>query len=93
MNGNASADRSMSVPSAARTSRARGPFMAIVAHCSVTLVQYTRRSGHSVWSHSSKWSSTFAAPPVVVVTKKRSSSRRITTPSSNAIPSTPHIKP
>ena len=40
MNGNASADRSTSVPSAASTSRARGPFIAIVAHCSVTLVQY-----------------------------------------------------
>ncbi len=93
MNGNASADRSTSVPSAASTSRARGPFIAIVDHCSVTLVQYTRRSGHSVCSHSSKCSSTFAAPPVVVVTKNRSSSRRITTPSSNAMPSTPHIRP
>ncbi len=29
----------MSVPSAGSTSRARGPFTAIVAHCSVTLVQ------------------------------------------------------
>ena len=50
-------------------SRASGPATAIVAHCSVTLVQKTRSSGHSVWSHSSKWSSTLAAPPVVVVTR------------------------
>ena len=67
MNGKASARRSMSVPTSVSTSRARGPFTAIVAHCSVTLVAYTRSSGHSVWSHSSTWSMTFAAPPVVVV--------------------------
>jgi len=30
---------------------------------------------------------------VVVVTKNRSSASRITTPSSNAMPSTPHINP
>ncbi len=39
MNGKAPASRSMSVSAAARTSRARGPFTAIVDHCSVTLVQ------------------------------------------------------
>jgi hypothetical protein len=48
MNGNASAERSTSVPVASRTSRARGPARATVDHCSVTLVQYTRSCGHSV---------------------------------------------
>ena len=69
MNGNASRERSTSVPVAETTSRARGPLIATTAHCSVTLVQYTRRSGHSVCSHSSNRSSTVAAPPVVVVTR------------------------
>ena len=45
MNPNASVERSMSVPAAASTSRAFGPPTATTAHCSVTLVQYTRRSG------------------------------------------------
>ena len=78
---------SRSGASAARTSRERGPATATVAHCSVTEVQRTRSSGHSVWSHSSNQSSTFAALPVVVVTRKRSSESRIVTPSSNTIPS------
>ena len=93
MNGKASASSGTSVSSAPISSRARGPFTATVAHCSVTLVQYTRRSGHSVCSHSSNRSSTVAAPPVVVVTKKRSSASRITTPSSNTMPSSPSIRP
>ena len=83
----------MSVPRAESTSRAFGPATATSAHCSVTLVQYTRSSGHSVWSHSSKRSRTIAAFPVVVVTKKRSSARRIATPSSATIPSSPSMNP
>jgi hypothetical protein len=41
--------------------------MATAAHWSVTDVQWTRRSVHSVCSHSSSQSRTAAAPPVVVV--------------------------
>ena len=58
MNGNASADRSRSGASRATTSRDRGPTTAIVAHCSVTEVQCTSSSGHSVCSHSSSQSRT-----------------------------------
>ena len=53
--------------SVASRSRERGPTTATVAHCSVTDVQCTRSSGHSVCSHSSSQSSTAAALPVVVV--------------------------
>jgi hypothetical protein len=59
----------------------------------VTLVQYTRSSGHSVWSHSSNRSRTIAALPVVVVTRKRFSASRIETPSSTTIPSRPSMSP
>ena len=45
-------------PARRRTSRDLGPTTAIVAHCSVTDVAWTRSSGHSVWSHSSSHSST-----------------------------------
>ena len=45
MNPNALLLRSMSVPAAATTSRACGPPTATTDHCSVTLVQYTCRSG------------------------------------------------
>ena len=75
------------------TSRERGPTRATVAHCSVTDVQWTRRSGHSVWDHSSIQSSTAAALPVVVVTRKRSWARRMTVPSSKIMPSGRHITP
>jgi hypothetical protein len=54
MNGNASFDTSRSGTRGPTTSRARGPTTATVTHCSVTLVAWTRRSGHSVWSHSSR---------------------------------------
>ena len=40
---------------------------ATVAHCSVTEVQKTSSSGHSVCSHSSSQASTRAAPPEVVL--------------------------
>ena len=73
MNGKPSRLTSRSGASAPTTSRERGPAIATVAHCSVTEVQWTRSSGHSVCSHSSNQSSTFAALPVVVVTRKRSS--------------------
>jgi hypothetical protein len=69
MKGNASADRSTSGASWATTWRDRGPTTAIVDHCSVTEVQWTSSSGHSVCSHSSSQSRTPAAPPVVVVMK------------------------
>ena len=39
MNGKASVESSMSVPSAAMMSRAYGPAIATSPHCSVTLVQ------------------------------------------------------
>ena len=45
MNPKASLERSISVPAAARTSRALGPPTAATAHCSVTLVQYTSQVG------------------------------------------------
>ncbi len=91
MNGKLSVS-SGSLPSApASTSRESGPATATVAHCSVTDVSQTRRSGHSVWSHSSMWSSTPAALPVVVVQRYRSSPTRITTPSSKTMPSALHI--
>jgi hypothetical protein len=69
MNGNASLVTSRSGATRATTSRDRGPTTAIVVHCSVTEVQVTSRSGHSVCSHCSSQSSTPAAPPVVVVRK------------------------
>src|SRR6266849_5549861 len=56
--------------SAATTSRERGPTTATSAQWSVTDVSRTRRSGHSVCSHSSIQSSTAAAPPVVVVSRE-----------------------
>ncbi|GDY59959.1 hypothetical protein SVIO_105820 [Streptomyces violaceusniger] len=69
MKGNASFETSTSGARWATTSRDRGPTTAIVAHCSVTEVQWTSSSGHSVCSHSSSQSRTAAAPPVVVVMK------------------------
>ena len=93
MNGNASFETSRSGASAATTSRERGPTTATVAHCSVTLVAWTRSSGHSVWSHSSRWSRTAAALPVVVVMWNRSSPIRVVTPSSKTIPSARHMTP
>ena len=79
--------------SVATTSRARGPTTATVVHCSVTLVACTRSSGHSVCSHSSRWSRTGAALPVVVVMWNRSSDSRDVTPSSKTIPSARHMSP
>ncbi len=93
MNGKASMATSSPGASAATTSRDRGPTTATVAHCSVTLVARTRSSGHSVWSHSSRWSRTGAALPVVVVMWNRSSASRDVTPSSKTIPSSRHITP
>jgi hypothetical protein len=93
MNGNASRLTSSRGATRATTPRACGPTTAMVTHCSVTEVQYTRRSGHSVCSHSSSQSRTPAAPPVVVVMKKRSSASRTLTPSSRIIPSAVHITP
>ncbi len=93
MKGNAALATSTAGKSAPMTSRERGPTTGKVAHCSVTEVQRTRSSGHSVWSHSSIQSSTFAAPPVVVMTRKRSSARRSTVPSSMTMPSMPHMTP
>ena len=90
MNGKLSLSSGIAV-SPARSSRESGPATATVAHCSVTEVSHTRSSGHSVWSHSSMWSSTPAALPVVVVQRKRCSPTRITTPSSNTIPSGLHM--
>jgi hypothetical protein len=87
MKRNASLETSRPGASAPITSRERGPTTATVAHCSVTDVQCTRSSGHSVCSHSSNHSITAAALPVVVVTRKRSSASRMWTPSSNTIPS------
>ncbi len=75
------------------TSRARGPTKVALAHSSVTEVQKTSRSGHSVCSHSSSQSSTAAALPVVVVIKYRSAARRAPPPSSNTMPSSRHITP
>ena len=94
MNGKASLrDVEVRGTRAATTSRERGPTTATVDHCSVTLVQRTRSSGHSVWSHSSRWSRTAAALPVVVVMWNRSSASREVTPSSKTIPSGRHISP
>ena len=93
MNGKSAASTGRSGASARRTSRDLGPTTAIVAHCSVTDVAWTRSSGHSVWSHSSSHSSTGAAFPVVVVMCQRSSLRRLVTPSSKTIPSARHISP
>ncbi len=93
MNGNAALSTSSAGATAPTTARDSGPTTATVAQCSVTDVQCTRRSGHSVWSHSSSHSSTAAALPVVVVMTNRSSAIRMATPSSNTIPSTRHISP
>lgn len=87
MKGNSALPTASPGASAPSTSRERGPTRATVAHCSVTEVQWTRSSGHSVCSHSSIQSRTAAALPVVVVARKRSSARRITVPSSKTIPS------
>ena len=92
MNGKLSASSGISV-SRARCGRESGPTTATVAHCSVTEVSQTRRSGHSVCSHSSIHASTGAALPVVVVQTKRSSPTRMTTPSSSTIPSALHMTP
>jgi hypothetical protein len=43
MNGNAAREMSVSVPAVRSRARALGPATAMVAHCSVTLVQWTRR--------------------------------------------------
>ncbi len=57
----------MSLVSSASSLRANGPLTATVDHCSVTLAQNTRMSGHSVCSQFSSQPSTRAAPPEVVV--------------------------
>ena len=79
--------------SAATTSRDRGPTTATVAHCSVTLVARTRSSGHSVWSHSSRWSRTGGG----VAGRRRHVEPVVgepaVTPSSKTIPSSRHITP
>jgi hypothetical protein len=93
MNGNAVASSERPGASACSTSRERGPTTAIVAHCSVTDVAWTRSSGHSVWSHSSSQSRTAAALPVVVVMRYRSSASRLVTPSSKTMPSARHMSP
>ena len=90
MNGRLSLSSGIAVSRASR-SRESGPATATVAHCSVTDVSQTRRSGHSVCRYSSMWSSTRAALPVVVVVRKRCSPTRMTTPSSKTIPSGLHI--
>ena len=94
MNGKPSLSTARPGASAAQhVAGARARRAATVAHCSVTEVQCTRSSGHSVCSHSSIQSSTAAALPVVVVTRKRSSARRMTVPSSKTMPSGRHITP
>ena len=93
MKPNAAAEASISGKTAVITSRERGPATGNVAQWSVTEVRCTRRSGHSVCSHSSIQSGTVAAPPVVVETRKRSSASRITVPSSSTIPSARHSSP
>ena len=93
MNGKAAGSSARSGVTAASTSRARAPTSVALAHSSVSEVQNTSRSGHSVCSHSSSQSSTAAALPVVVVIRKRSAARRAPTPSSNTMPSSRHIMP
>ncbi len=93
MKGKASWETSRSGATRAITSRDLGPTTAMVLHCSVTDVNTTSSSGHSVWCHSSSQSRTLAAPPVVVVMKNRSSARRRVTPSSKIIPSAVHMSP
>src|SRR3712207_7442078 len=76
MKGKASFETSTCGKTAPMRSRERGPTTGKVHQFSVTEVQWTRSSGHSVWAHSSIQSRIFAAPPVVVRTRKRSSARR-----------------
>src|SRR6202022_3485937 len=66
MNGKLCASMAIFGKSAATTSRERGPTTATSAQWSVTDVRRTRRSGHSVCSHSSIQSRTAAAPPAAV---------------------------
>src|SRR3712207_7474168 len=73
MNGKASFATSTPGKTAPMTSRDRGPTTGKVTHCSVTDVQWTRRSGHSVWTHSSIQSRIFAAPSVVVRSEEHTS--------------------
>ena len=66
MNGKFSFDKSIFVKSF-KNSLEFGPDIDSTAHCSVTEVQNTFISSHSVCRNSSNQDITLAAPPVVVV--------------------------
>ena len=82
MKGQASFERSISLSAASSTLRAFGPATAMPAHCSVTEVTATFRSGHTADSRNSRWVSTPAALAVVVVIRNRVSPSRQVVPSS-----------